>query len=348
MKEVLCVDFICETQNTSREHATVHLHMLTWAAAAIAAAEAPSLGQWDCIFLHGGGVTASGPPTTSFPAYWGDLHEHTPQCRTRTFNHANTTGTDFTDPALMRSYCAAAGAPSTPNSTAIPTVRNKLVFTHSMGNLVLARALQTGVCALEANSSAWYLSGAPLRGTAAAVKLIDICGHPTVVQKPLRFVFEELGLCEGRNVSAEFYSYRPDNPALVGLAEVANRSASGAMCGTSAFGIVSKYSAALDAVAALVRFGEPNDGLVGFSSCAAGGWPAPRAGGTTTSTTASDLHRSVVDGEDDAKDDADELPDWYAAPMNHADNSGRDGDGKKALPVSWFGTRRGKVGSMRS
>ena len=275
MKEVLCVDFICETQNTSREHATVHLHMLTWAAAAIAAAEAPSLGQWDCIFLHGGGVTECGPPTTSFPAYWGDLHEHTPQCRTRTFNHANTTGTDFTDPALMRSYCAAAGAPSTPNSTAIPTVRNKLVFTHSMGNLVLARALQTGVCALEANSSAWYLSGAPLRGTAAAVKLIDICGHPTVLQKPLRFVFEELGLCEGRNVSAEFYSYRTDNPALVGLAEVANRSASGAMCGTSAFGIVSKYSAALDAVAALVRFGEPNDGLVGFSSCAASGWPAP-------------------------------------------------------------------------
>ena len=64
---------------------------------ALLATSAAESMQWDCIFLHGGGVKESGPPTPTFPEYWGHLEDHTPQCRSRMFIHANTTGRAFDD-----------------------------------------------------------------------------------------------------------------------------------------------------------------------------------------------------------------------------------------------------------
>ena len=43
-----------------------------------------------CVFLHGAGSPDSGPPADSDPAYWGRVHELTPQCAERRFMHEDT------------------------------------------------------------------------------------------------------------------------------------------------------------------------------------------------------------------------------------------------------------------
>ena len=52
-----------------------------------------------------------------------------------------------------------------------------LIFAHSMGNLILAGALERGLCQLTSAMS-WFAIGAPWLGTRSADSIPELCSHP--------------------------------------------------------------------------------------------------------------------------------------------------------------------------
>jgi len=265
----------------------------------------------DCVFLHGAGNLVDGPPTSTFSDYWGDMNSATPQCASWTFNHADTTTRRFDNQTLMQMYCDVASG-----STGV--IQNKIVFTHSMGNNILAAALRDGVCQLDKTSSTWYLSAAPGRGSKAANMVETICDSNSWLDGPIRDIATLFHYCVNDQpgpANQAYVSLQTTDPGLVGLADVMASYADGIMCGTSAFGLVSEYSLGLEALSDLVNYGELNDGMVGQSSC------------------------TVADNLPFGSDPSDP---YYYATINHADATGRDGNGdfgSARQPLAWFSAR---------
>jgi len=265
----------------------------------------------DCVFLHGAGNLVDGPPTTSFTDYWGDIASFTTQCDSWTFNHADTVTRRFDDAALVQSYCDLA-------SDGTGVIKNKLVFTHSMGNNIIAAAIRDGVCRFDVTSN-WYLSAPPAYGSKAADMIETICDSSSWLDQPIRDLAVDMHYCQNDQpgpANEAYVSLQTDDPAIQGLADVMAAHASGAMCGDSAIGLISKYSIELEALSELVDFGEDNDGMVGISECMFG------YGNFTWGGDATD--------------------DFYRADCNHADLTCRNGNGDFGAarkPCSWFANR---------
>ena len=84
-----------------------------------------------------------------------------------------------------------------PGRSRVNVVRNVKVFTHSMGNLILASALAQGFCSLdktELSGSRWFSLGAPWAGSVSAEKALrlDKLQGPKTAWNPLRW-FGSLG-----------------------------------------------------------------------------------------------------------------------------------------------------------
>jgi len=256
-----------------------------------------------CVFLHGSGLTDDEPPTTSFPDYWGEVENFTPQCASHTFNHHDTVSRRYDDPVLMAGYCALLT-----NGSGI--IDNKIIFTHSMGNLILAAALRAGYCSL-AQSSSWYEVSGPLFGSKACDTLRQICQSD---YEPLRDLAAKFNYCKSKDKgepNPAYLSMRPSDANLTGLAEIVSKHVKGAMCGVSAFGLFSLDSLELEALAAVVGYGSANDGMVAITSC------------QNTQGTWGQIPQD----------------NFYLAAINHADSTCRHGDGSfgfNRLPCSWF------------
>jgi len=130
-----------------------------------------------CIFLHGAGKLLDLPPTTTYHEYWGNLDQITTQCTAHWFNHHDTTHRRFDDPILTSGYCTVAALGVGSQGTVI---KDTIIFTHSMANLILATAFKLGVCSLDPSSS-WYALSPPLYGSKAATKIQQVCSNPTGV-----------------------------------------------------------------------------------------------------------------------------------------------------------------------
>merc|ERR1712196_485102 len=77
-----------------------------------------------------------------------------------------------------------------------------------------------------------------------------------------------MGFCTASGDPAPAYkSLEPGYPGLEQVAGTIGKRVSGAMCGTSAFGLSSMYSVELTATSELGEFGDVNDGVVPWSSC---------------------------------------------------------------------------------
>eukprot|EP00667_Euglena_gracilis_P029547 EG_transcript_39334 len=116
-----------------------------------------------CAFIHGSGIALSPKDTRvreDYAGYWGSVKNYA-KCDTYSFMYANTVDQAWHDDRLIRLACTTAlgvpDHPSTPEHN--PTIRNTVVFTHSMGNLVFAEALRAGYCNLD--PSAWWATVAP-------------------------------------------------------------------------------------------------------------------------------------------------------------------------------------------
>jgi len=260
----------------------------------------------ECIFLHGTGVRTNEPPSSSFPDYWGNVQAYTTQCEKNTFIHTDTVNYPFDDPKLMKEYCSLCTDQfKNTNEKGIGMINNKIVFTHSMGNNILAAAIQHKICDFDLETSSWYEIAAPLRGTKATSFLEPICeGKESAA---LTWLAITLNYCVDGHMSPAHKSLRPDYPGLDGLDKIAAERISGALCGINAFGLVSSYSVPMQALSALVNYGEPNDGMVPIFSCNVTG----QFGGSYTDA-------------------------FYAGRLNHADTTCRNG----GVPCNWFGARK--------
>ncbi len=187
-----------------------------------------------------------------------------------------------------------------------------------MGNNILGAALRDGVCQMDNSTSTWYLSAPPARGSKAANLVETICDSQSWLDGPIRDIATLFHYCQNDEpgpANLAYVSLQTTDPGLVGLADVMAAYASGVMCGTSAFGLVSKYSVGLEALSDLVNYGEPNDGMVAQSSC------------------------TLAQGMPFGSDPTD--PFYYAA-INHADATGRDGNGdfgSDRQPLKWYSNR---------
>jgi len=266
-----------------------------------------------CVFLHGAGILDEGPPTNTYPEYWGKINSFTPQCDDWIFNHADTVTNAFDNSTLMQSYCDVAT-----NSTGGSIIKDSIVFTHSMGNVILAAAIRGGLCSLD-SSSTWYLAAPPTTGSKASDLVEDICNSTNWLDGPIRDIATLLHFCvndQPGDANLAYVSLQTDYPALQGLPEIMTAHANGAICGNSPFGLVSIYSLGLEALSVLVDYGEPSDGMVPMSSCQAGLDPNQFG--------------------DDANSN------FYLAAVNHADSTCRDGNGvfgADRQPCAWFGAR---------
>jgi len=261
----------------------------------------------DCVFLHGTGVTSAGPPTSTFPEYWGEVQTYTTQCDSNIFNHADTVDYAFDSQVLMQSYCSVCTDGFTSNKTesGVSLIQNKIIFTHSMGNDILAAAIKNGYCDFDLSSSTWYEVSGPMHGSKATLFLEQICaGNASAV---LIWLAKELNYCVNGHMSPAHQSLVPSYPGLNGLSQIIAARISGAMCGIDPFGLFSKYSIPMEALSDLVKYGEPDDGMVGISSC--------------------DVIGSFGSSYTDP---------FFAGKLNHADATCRNG----GVPCNWYGARK--------
>lgn len=113
-------------------------------------------------------------------------------------------------------------------------------------------------------------------------------------------------------VSKAYASMAPGYKGLDELVPIAAAHVSGAICGTSPFGLASVYSTIFKAMSSMVGFDGLNDGMVGTSSCEIPG------------KAYTESYKS----------------DFYQAAINHPDSTCQNGDGywggDDRKPCAWF------------
>mmetsp|Transcript_95545 Transcript_95545/g.239431 ORF Transcript_95545/g.239431 Transcript_95545/m.239431 type:complete len:335 (+) Transcript_95545:196-1200(+) len=273
-----------------------------------------------CVFLHGVGTPNSSAVTAEdTDGYWGGqdvIAKYTSYCSTRVFLHQDTVKRGWDDPDLQRAACDAAVGQG-----ADGVVRDTIVISHSMGNLFFAEALRRGVCSFDDSSSKWISIEAPWLGSKAAPWVSTICSNETT-SSALRWLAGKLHYCDPDVPGKVYRGYetlQPSFPGLANLPAVAQAHVTKALCGASAFGLTSVYSAAFEALAAEVNYGDDNDGMVAVSSC-------------------------QLPGKDYKKHYAE---DFYLAEINHADGTCRAGNGIWGLaarqPCLWLASAMGNT-----
>ena len=265
-----------------------------------------------CIFIHGAGSPDAAAPSASDPIYWGRVNEFLPRCSVFRFMHEDTLHAGWEDLSLQMRTCALLSE----ISEALPPSQ-VVIFAHSLGNLLLAGALDRGLCSLP-SAAAWYAVAAPWAGSRAADRLPEVCaGLSSGAVGPLvRSLARRQRFCDGVN-STPSVGYLSLSTANLQLRDVAARwqaRVNGTMCGDSAFGLWSADSMELQALADVVRFGERNDGAVPTASCHPPGVEPART------------HNS----------------EHFTAAANHYDLTCRHGDaslpfsGDDRMPCSWY------------
>lgn len=276
-----------------------------------------------CVFLHGAGEHADLPtiidrnPALLNFGYWGNVYTYVKaHCDHQVYIRRDTYSRGWNNHALQKAFCNASTYDQAPSDRFY--IRNKTLYAHSMGNDILAGAILNGFCDIDMRSTRWYAASGPLVGTEVASWIEAVCAHGNVVE---RKAAEELGYCEGNHAAPCYASLVLGYANMTRLRNIALRYLSGAMCGTSAYGLNSIYSIPLYTVAKLSGAPKPNDGMVSFASCSG-------ALGNQTRKAPFLFKKNVT-----AK--------WYLTEVNHADATCRNGDGywgSSRNPCTWYRT----------
>ncbi|KAI9895931.1 hypothetical protein PsorP6_018360 [Peronosclerospora sorghi] len=270
-----------------------------------------------CLFIHGMGVDREEPENLdSFPAYWGNLTDHAPCCDSLKYAVLNTVDHGWTEDALQQKVCDRALAVSASSSSSV--IVDTILITHSMGNLMVAGALANGKCELDA-SSTWVGIAGPMEGSMASDFVQKSCDGDT------DYVLEKVANITGRcpatealkSVPAEGgeYSSKELDAAYRAAQEVYRDNVAALMCSDGFLGLQSKYRAEFWALGELIPYKSDgkNDGMVSFTSCAA--------------------------GIPDSKFEATWKSPFYRTKLNHYDSEFLYGDSdhdERRMPIKWF------------
>ncbi|KAL3846379.1 hypothetical protein ACJMK2_017377 [Sinanodonta woodiana] len=242
----------------------------------------------DCLFVHGSGQSPFTEPLTGyevlseFKSYWGNISYYTPQCKSRKFIRMNTIVFGWDNDTLHDQFCELAAGKS-------KIVYDKIIFSHSMGNLIVATAVYRKLCSLDTKSTEWYSIGGPWKGSRAANHIRTLC---RIAYK----ILAKLGLhtyCtdEGKIPNNAYTSMRTDyiSPTGITYEDIINVSkglVNGVMCGDSPFGIGKNWkdSFMLALVQLVTGDSKLGDGFVALEDCSA-------VGGTFQETFESQFYR---------------------------------------------------------
>ncbi|ETV71790.1 hypothetical protein H257_12936 [Aphanomyces astaci] len=263
-----------------------------------------------CLFVHGTGEDAAGPPTSSFSSYWGDVSS--PCCSSSTFVHLDTVSQGWDDAALQHEFCKAAADVATQSSSG--AIGGLILVTHSMGNVIASGAIASNVCTFSKDVT-WVSLASPQQGSQVANLLQQQClkgGWSNILKVPLSWV----GYCPpGRaylSLQHQSTVNATEQAAFAAGQRARQEHVSHAACGVSAFGLNSIYSAPLAIVDKMASHASASDGFVDYNSCSVG-LNTNDFGGTSSK--------------------------HYVGPLNHADLSFRTGDGwwgDNRKPLKWF------------
>eukprot|EP00823_Brevimastigomonas_motovehiculus_P006884 TRINITY_DN5902_c0_g1_i1.p1 TRINITY_DN5902_c0_g1~~TRINITY_DN5902_c0_g1_i1.p1 ORF type:complete len:372 (-),score=67.63 TRINITY_DN5902_c0_g1_i1:183-1298(-) len=331
-----------------RKRRSLVMKVLLWACflAFVVSGDPQTADKKDCVFIHGSGNLQASAPTPTDTSYWGKVHTLVPQCGTTTFLHLDTVTSLLDDPVLMNSLCsqtANAGRVAPMKNASTTIIRNKIIFTHSMANLILASGIRHGICDID-ETTEWYADAPPTYGSKSADWIGNLCDNPSKFDQILREFAARFHYCPSVHASLPNPSYvslmtnytavqKLPHPSL---AEVMGQRIKGAACGTSPFGLVSIDAAPLELLSKLVGFKDANDGMVDINTCQA------------IALTA--YQRRLAKGEAVTWGTTPES-DFYIAAVNHADLTCRNGDGQWGTdrkPCSWFSYRGLKKAEQQS
>jgi hypothetical protein len=275
--------------------------------------------QKTCVFLHGAGESIVGPIQNASKNYWGSVHDFVPQCSDTIFSFEDTKNNGWDNKDLQKRYCDIALS-NQPDGERV--VKNKVIFTHSMANLLLSAAIHNGFCDIDTSTTSWYAVDPPFHGSKAATMVTAVCQDkdPSPVDLLYQWLSHNLGYCipdehrayPGTSTNQVEYC-SPDGTCMKDLRAVAIKRIKGIQCGAAPHGLNTlKYSLPLSSLALIVDYGERSDGLVPISSC------------------------KFFD-QDKFTNDFTSLK--YQSETNHADGTCRNGDGwwgADRKPCSWF------------
>ncbi|KAL0491158.1 developmentally-regulated protein [Acrasis kona] len=252
----------------------------------------------DCVFIHGAGVYGNGSiEEGSFYGYWGNVHLYTPQCKNRYYFNADTIQNGWDSESLQKLACDTILYKSDSKDK---VARDRVIFSHSMGNLILGAAIHKGLCDIDVSTTSWYSIMAPWRGSQAANWVGQVCSVSGLTNYLLRKGASALGYCDkGMKPCHAYETLIVDNPALLVVAETAKSRVKGLMCGVAPWGLTTTYSPLLRSLSSVVGFPDDNDGMVGISSC--------------------NVNKYDFTNDPHSK--------YYATYTNHADGTCRNGNG---------------------
>ncbi|ETW04222.1 hypothetical protein H310_04560 [Aphanomyces invadans] len=269
-----------------------------------------------CLFVHGIGVSTSGPIVDSFEKYWGTIHEYAPCCSSTKFVQFDTVSQGWTDPTLQKAFCNA--ALQTSRGAKQNTVGSLILVAHSMGNLIAGGAVASGMCQFSSEVT-WMSLSAPMQGSQTTNLLSTKCAATNNwSDQGFAAVLGLAGLCPSPRAYVQLQhqtTVASDMQSKYLQAQAVRRArAAHVLCGTDSFGLVSAMSIPLAVVGAMSGHSDHvHDGVVDLTSCMAG------ISGDGVGDDSSNFH--------------------YMAAVNHLDTSFRYGDGwwgYDRKPQKWF------------
>jgi len=273
------------------------------------------------LMLHGVGVK----PGTSSSTYWGINQANLNGLCTVSYLMTDTFTRGWDNAALQQEYC-----------NAISQYKPNIVFTHSMGNLIVAAGIIRGLsgctsisASISSSSVAWFSAAAPWLGSPGANAQISICNVKPSLLHPLRTLkdalISKIRSCNELGVVSLQTTYKsPSGITFSQLAATGRSHVSGALCGSSAV-VNHPISAQEDALwflsqeaqkAGLITWNGPNDGMVLLSSCELNGRYS------TSSQSA-----------------------YFTGPISHIEAECHYTDTAGVVPCSWYRARVQQVSS---
>ena len=194
--------------------------------------------------------------------YWGQIDHYTPYCSERIFmrEESNSRGWDNFDLQLAVSKILVPDFISNKTNT----VRNTIIFAHSMGNLMVAAALSRGLIEIDVKSTSWYNIMGPILGSPLADFGVRVCSLGGFSSYAV-----DIGLCEeyGKPTSA-LQSLTTSDVLKNEISPIISKYVTGYMCGTKSSGLnpFTPLNLALAALSPIMNQWT-HDGAVPLFSC---------------------------------------------------------------------------------
>lgn len=218
-----------------------------------------------CLFMHGVTMDKHGPPTSTYDEYFGNIHKYAPCCASTTFLHLNTDDHEWYSDKLTIELSGMLRSMSSGYNGVIEDV---IVVLHSMGNLILASAIEKGQIQLG-DSSTWVALQGPMKGSRSMHGFKANCG-PDIKwpNKIVEYILKRVGFCPvpigymSMVYMNEQYDDSHVDDKFEAVQQIYKQRVDAALCGRSSIGLFSPLSFATHTAALLSNHSTPSDGVV--------------------------------------------------------------------------------------